>query len=446
MKKFAKRLAAAALALTMAFGALTGCNQQASEQSQTLVFSYDGRDVYLDETWVYALIAKSTYETAYASMFGEEMWTMQVSVDEAGNPVDFQQMVKGSILSQIKQVIVLNNKAEELGVSLTAEEKADAKEAAELFCGKNEGKAILEKSGANKKLIVKIYEENALASKVQKEAVKNVDKNVSDDEARQTSVFKLVFGLNKTDDEGKNVEMTDDEKAEQLAKAEDALAQIQAGTTTIEKLAETLNLASTAKETYGAGESLAGEEFEAAMSALKDGEVAAEVIKTEDSYIVAKLVAYTDEEATAAQKENIIAEREYDLFVETYEEWVKDLEDAWNIDEDVNAEAWDTVYFVEKKELLKDTSLEVKDGDKVNIDYVGTVDGVEFEGGNTEGMGADLTIGSGSYIDDFEEQLIGAHPGDTVEVNVTFPENYGNAELNGKDAVFTVTVNGIYEK
>lgn len=446
MKKFAKRLAAAALALTMAFGALTGCNQQASEQSQTLVFSYDGRDVYLDETWVYALIAKSTYETAYASMFGEEMWTMQVSVDEAGNPIDFQQMVKGSIISQIKQVIVLNNKAEELGVSLTAEEKADAKEAAELFCDKNEGKAILEKSGANKNLIVKIYEENALASKVQKEAVKNVDKNVSDDEARQTSVFKLVFGLNTTDDEGNTVEMTDEEKAEQLAKAEDALAQIQAGTTTIEKLAETLSLTSTANETYGAGESLAGEEFEATMSALKDGEVAAEVIKTEDSYIVAKLVAYTDEEATAAQKENIIAEREYDLFVETYEEWVKDLEDAWNIDEDVNAEAWDTVYFVEKKELLKDTSLEVKDGDKVNIDYVGTVDGVEFEGGNTEGMGADLTIGSGSYIDDFEEQLIGAHPGDTVEVNVTFPENYGNEELNGKDAVFTVTVNGIYEK
>ena len=95
--------------------------------------------------------------------------------------------------------------------------------------------------------------------------------------------------------------MTDEEKAEQLAKAEDALAQIQAGTTTIEKLAETLSLTSTANETYGAGESLAGEEFEATMSALKDGEVAAEVIKTEDSYIVAKLVAYTDEEATAAQ-------------------------------------------------------------------------------------------------------------------------------------------------
>ena len=92
-----------------------------------------------------------------------------------------------------------------------------------------------------------------------------------------------------------------------------------------------------------------------------------------------------------------------------------------------------------------DTALTVEDGDTVNIDYVGTVDGEEFSGGNTNGAGTDLVIGSGSYIDDFEDQLIGAHPGDTVEVTVTFPEDYGVEELNGKEAVFTVTVNGIYE-
>lgn len=95
--------------------------------------------------------------------------------------------------------------------------------------------------------------------------------------------------------------------------------------------------------------------------------------------------------------------------------------------------------------LLTDTSLTVEDGDTVNIDYVGTVDGVEFSGGNTQGMGTDLTIGSGSYIDDFEEQLIGHKVGETVTVEVTFPENYGNEDLNGKDAVFEVVINGIYE-
>ena len=92
-----------------------------------------------------------------------------------------------------------------------------------------------------------------------------------------------------------------------------------------------------------------------------------------------------------------------------------------------------------------DTSLTIEDGDTVNIDYVGSIDGVEFDGGNTQGQGTDLTIGSGRYIDDFEEQLIGAHPGDEVEVTVTFPEDYGNEELNGKEAVFDVTVNGIYQ-
>lgn len=92
-----------------------------------------------------------------------------------------------------------------------------------------------------------------------------------------------------------------------------------------------------------------------------------------------------------------------------------------------------------------DPSLTVENGDTVNIDYVGSIDGVEFSGGNTQGMGTDLVIGSGLYIDDFEEQLIGAHPGDHVTVTVTFPENYGKEDLNGKEAVFKVTVNGIYD-
>ncbi|MCD8021861.1 MAG: FKBP-type peptidyl-prolyl cis-trans isomerase [Lachnospiraceae bacterium] len=92
-----------------------------------------------------------------------------------------------------------------------------------------------------------------------------------------------------------------------------------------------------------------------------------------------------------------------------------------------------------------DTSLTVEDGDTVNIDYVGSIDGVEFSGGSTDGNGTDLTIGSGAYIDDFEEQLIGYHPGDTVDVYVTFPEDYGVDELNGQEALFEVTINGIYE-
>lgn len=94
------------------------------------------------------------------------------------------------------------------------------------------------------------------------------------------------------------------------------------------------------------------------------------------------------------------------------------------------------------KVLNTDAKLTVADGDEVNIDYVGTMDGVEFDGGSATDY--DLTIGSGSFIEGFEDQLIGTHPGDKVTVNVTFPETYeNNPDLAGKPAVFAVTVNGI---
>lgn len=86
----------------------------------------------------------------------------------------------------------------------------------------------------------------------------------------------------------------------------------------------------------------------------------------------------------------------------------------------------------------------VKDGDKVNIDYVGTIDGVEFEGGNSGGNGYDLTIGSGQFIEGFESQLIGHKAGEDVTVKVTFPEDYSNADVAGKPAEFAVKIHGIY--
>ena len=86
----------------------------------------------------------------------------------------------------------------------------------------------------------------------------------------------------------------------------------------------------------------------------------------------------------------------------------------------------------------------VVDGDTVNIDYVGSIDGVEFENGSTEGMGTIVTIGVDQYIDDFLEQLIGHMPGDTFDVEVTFPDYYpNNPDFEGLDAVFVTTVNYI---
>ena len=90
------------------------------------------------------------------------------------------------------------------------------------------------------------------------------------------------------------------------------------------------------------------------------------------------------------------------------------------------------------------TDRPVMDGDTVNIDYVGSVDGVEFEGGSTQGAGTTVTIGVTSYIDDFLEQLIGHTPGENFDIEVTFPDPYqNNPDLAGKDAIFNITINYI---
>lgn len=83
----------------------------------------------------------------------------------------------------------------------------------------------------------------------------------------------------------------------------------------------------------------------------------------------------------------------------------------------------------------------VQEGDTANIDYEGKKDDVAFDGGTAKGY--DLIIGSGSFIDGFEDGLVGVAVGETVDLPLTFPENYGNSELAGQDVVFTVTVNEI---
>ena len=85
-----------------------------------------------------------------------------------------------------------------------------------------------------------------------------------------------------------------------------------------------------------------------------------------------------------------------------------------------------------------------QNGDIVTIDFVGTVDGVKFDGGEAEGY--DLTLGSGAFIPGFEAQVVGMNIGETKDVNVTFPEEYQAVELKGKAAVFAVTLHKIQAK
>lgn len=109
-----------------------------------------------------------------------------------------------------------------------------------------------------------------------------------------------------------------------------------------------------------------------------------------------------------------------------------------DVDAEIDKAVKSQVKFVEVKDRA------VKDGDIATIDFSGSIDGVKFEGGTATDY--DLEIGSHSFIDNFEEQLIGLKVGESKDVKVNFPENYHQESLKGKPAVFAVTVKAIKEK
>lgn len=113
-------------------------------------------------------------------------------------------------------------------------------------------------------------------------------------------------------------------------------------------------------------------------------------------------------------------------------------------EEDIEAEYQDAIesLLVSYPNYVKDESRDgtpIVSGDTVNIDYVGKLDGVAFDGGTDTDY--DLTIGSGTFIEDFENGLIGKTVGTTVDISTRFPEDYTSVDLAGKTTVFTITIN-----
>ena len=122
---------------------------------------------------------------------------------------------------------------------------------------------------------------------------------------------------------------------------------------------------------------------------------------------------------------------------------MKIKEFAYNVkDEEVDAEITRLLDRNARKVPVEDRA--AQNGDVANIDFVGTVDGVKFDGGEAQGF--DLTLGSGQFIPGFEDQVVGMNIGETKDVNVQFPENYQAENLKGKPAVFSVKLNSLQGK
>lgn len=491
MKEMTKKTAVVAMAGIMAAGMLTGCGEKKLDGSKT-VATVDGTKIPLGVVSLSVREGQMQTEAMYRSYMGGSDFDIWDTEAEKGKTYG-EQAVEES-LKDVELMYIMKAKAADYDVELTDEDEKAIAEAAASFMEANSEETIADLVVTEDQ--VKTYLElQTYKQKIHDPIVADVDKNVSDEEAQQSSFeYVSVSTADLSDDEIKEKKedaqkILDGLKADpdgdfsEIAKSVDDSYSSLSGTFDANETSEDEDTDDEdADEDSSSYSGTYPEEVIDVLRTLDDGEVASDIIETDTAYYVVKLNKKDDEEATETKKESIISTREQTLYTDTTEKWLDDAdikekkkvlktlkvtdnhkyvaptatpaptEEAAETEEVTETpevtEAADTTTTPEATEAPSystDTSLTVKDGDTVNIDYVGKIDGTAFDGGSTNGQGTDLVIGSGSYIDDFEDQLVGAHPGDEVEVTVTFPDDYSAADLAGKEAVFDVTVNGIYE-
>lgn len=497
MKEMTKKTAVVAMAGIMAAGMLTGCGEKKLDGSKT-VATVDGTKIPLGVVSLSVREGQMQTEAMYRSYMGGSDFDIWDTEAEKGKTYG-EQAVEES-LKDVELMYIMKAKAADYDVELTDEDEKAIAEAAASFMEANSEETIADLAVTEDQ--VKTYLElQTYKQKIHDPIVADVDKNVSDEEAQQSSFeYVSVSTADLSDDEIKEKKedaqkILDGLKADpdgdfsEIAKSVDDSYSSLSGTFDANETSEDEDTDD--EDADDGSSSYSGtypEEVIDVLRTLDDGEVASDIIETDTAYYVVKLSKKDDEEATETKKESIISTREQTLYTDTTEKWLDDADikekkkvlkilkvtdnhkyvaptatpapteeaaETEEVTETPEADATETPEVTEAADTTTtpeateapsystDTSLTVKDGDTVNIDYVGKIDGTAFDGGSTNGQGTDLEIGSGSYIDDFEDQLVGAHPGDEVEVTVTFPDDYGAADLAGKEAVFDVTVKSL---
>ena len=498
MKEMTKKTAVVAMAGIMAAGMLTGCGEKKLDGSKT-VATVDGTEIPLGVVSLSVRDGQMQTEAMYRSYMGGSDFDIWDTEAEKGKTYG-EQFVEQA-LEDVELMYIMKEKAADYDVELTDDDEKAIEEAAASFMEANSDEAIADLA-VTEDQVKTFLELETYKQRIHDPIIADVDKDVSDEEAQQSSFNYVSISTSDLSDDEIKQKKEDAQKIldglnadpdgdfSEIAKSVDDSYTVLSGSFDTNEDAAEEDSDDEDETTASSGNY--PDEVMKVLRTLKDGEVGPDVIETDSSYYVVRLDKVNDEDATATKKESIISTRENELYTETTDKWMDEADikvekkvlktlkvtdnhkftiqtaaedttdeaaevteapevteaaDATETPEVTEAaDATETPAVTESPAYSTDTSLEVKDGDTVNIDYVGKIDDVAFDGGSTDGNGTDLVIGSGSYIDNFEEQLIGAHPGDKVEVTVTFPDDYQATDLAGKEAVFDVTVNGIYEK
>ncbi len=343
-----KRLLALLAAGVIGAASLTGCGTQSTLSDTDVVATYGDIEVPAKVYNFFARYMQAQYETYYAAYLGDNMWAT-----EAEEGVTYEQSVKNSMIENVETMLLLEQHAEEYKCTLTDDEKSKITELAEKFVENND-KDSLEAISVDKETVERALQLIAVQNKMVDALGNEADTEVSDEEAAQKAMQYVTFSLQKTDDDGNNVDMTDEEKAEVEKKAEEFAAGAKSEED-FKAYAESQEY--TAEETTFDKEDVSpAEEVIAAADQMAEGEIS-DVIKTDSAYYVVKLTSTFDEDATESEKASIISQRKSEAYNAKVEEWKGDTESKVN--EDVLAK----ITFVDNSVKMKTETAETEDAE-----------------------------------------------------------------------------------
>lgn len=311
------RLAAAGLCLVLTAGMLTGCGNAGQA-----IITLDGQKTEYAVANIMLRYSQAQMQAYYGAYMGDSLWTQ------------YGDSTKTSMMSTLKQMLILEQHQDEYKVSLTDDEKSKIDAAAQQFMDDND-QATIKAMGATKERVARVLELYTIRSRMSNAIVADVDTNVTDEEAAQKTIQYVVFSTaDTTDSDGKSVALTDDEKAALLENANKVRDAVAGGKTLEDAVKEVDDSKTVSSASYGDNDEsyTLDESIRTVADKLKDGEVAGEVVTNDNGYYVVQMKATYDADATASKKERIINERKSSKFSEVYDAW----ESAADYTEDAN--------------------------------------------------------------------------------------------------------------
>ena len=326
MKGLRKRIIALAAVAALAMTSLVGC---AGVKDSEIAATVGDSKITAGMFNFYARYQQPSFEEYYVSYMNYQQQQQLGSVQyetvmdwsqEQEEGVTLEESYKKDIMTTLQNFFILEDHMEEYEVTLSEEELAAIDAAAEAF-DKANADDVKEKVSADKETVKEVLRLMTIGEKMYQAIIATVDTEVSDEEAAQKKMQYMSFATTKTAEDGTSSEMTKDEIAAVKTKTDDFLTGAKANGN-LEAYATETGAQSSAL-TFDAENTSLPEEVIKAADALEEGAFS-EVIETESGYYVVQLTSLLDREATDAEKENIVKERQSDKYTETLEGWTKD--------------------------------------------------------------------------------------------------------------------------